>query len=171
MGPYQVLPLPASMDLGKMAMKGYSTFPRVQRLKPHHQTQFRVISKVRGGQVLPLCRYAPSIILQPQPTGLKVWVKPPEAQCTGIVTGLQSPNNVTIDEVPWHILDISCRIQLSDKDASPGNLRDGNELTLMPRSQKERHLTTSCESDFGDLNERKEKNIYNGCYLPYPGLS
>ena len=35
---YQVLPLPARVDLGAMAMKGYSTFLRAPALlKPHHQ--------------------------------------------------------------------------------------------------------------------------------------
>ena len=37
-GPYQVLPLRAREDLGAMAMKGYSAFPKVPALlEPHHQ--------------------------------------------------------------------------------------------------------------------------------------
>ena len=36
--PYQVLPLRARVDLGAMAMKGYSTFPKaLALLEPHHQ--------------------------------------------------------------------------------------------------------------------------------------
>ena len=31
-GPYQVLPLRARMDLGAMAMKGYSAFPKAPAL-------------------------------------------------------------------------------------------------------------------------------------------
>ena len=38
MGPYQVLPLRARMDLGAMAMKEYSTFPKAPALlEPHHE--------------------------------------------------------------------------------------------------------------------------------------
>ena len=37
-GPYQVLPLQARVDLGAMAMKGYSAFPKAPALmKPYHQ--------------------------------------------------------------------------------------------------------------------------------------
>ena len=36
--PYQVLPLRARVDLGAMAMKGYSAFPKAPALlEPHHQ--------------------------------------------------------------------------------------------------------------------------------------
>ena len=36
-GPYQVLPLRARVDLGAMAMKGYSVFPKaLALLEPHH---------------------------------------------------------------------------------------------------------------------------------------
>ena len=36
-GPYQVLPLRVKVDLGAMAMNGYSRFLKVSGLKPHHQ--------------------------------------------------------------------------------------------------------------------------------------
>ena len=36
--PYQVLPLQARVNLGAMAMKGYSAFSKSPRLKPQHQT-------------------------------------------------------------------------------------------------------------------------------------
>ena len=37
-GPYQVLPLRAGVDLGAMAMKEYSAFPKAPALlEPHHQ--------------------------------------------------------------------------------------------------------------------------------------
>ena len=37
-GPYQVLPLWAKVDLGAMAMKGYSAFPKAPAsLEPRHQ--------------------------------------------------------------------------------------------------------------------------------------
>ena len=37
-GPYQVLPLRDRVDLGAIAMKGYSAFPKAPAfLEPHHQ--------------------------------------------------------------------------------------------------------------------------------------
>ena len=44
MGPKQVLPLLIRVDLGVMAIKGYSTLPRSQELEPYYQMQFSVIS-------------------------------------------------------------------------------------------------------------------------------
>ena len=43
--------------------------------------------------------------------GEEVWVKPPNVKCTtlwgrGVVTGMQSKNNVIVDGVPRHILDL-----------------------------------------------------------------
>ena len=36
--PYQVLPFPVRVDLGVMAIKGYSAFPKAPALlEPHHQ--------------------------------------------------------------------------------------------------------------------------------------
>ena len=37
MGPNTVLILWVSINLGVMAIKGYSTFPKAPELKPHHQ--------------------------------------------------------------------------------------------------------------------------------------
>ena len=37
-GPYQMLPLRAKVELGAMAINGYSTFPKAPALlEPHHQ--------------------------------------------------------------------------------------------------------------------------------------
>ena len=44
-GPYHV-------DLEAIAMKGYSTFPKSPRIKPHHQIDLRQIQDTRWG-VLP----------------------------------------------------------------------------------------------------------------------
>ena len=38
-------PTPSRVDLGVMAMKGYSALPRSPELKPHHRMQFSVISR------------------------------------------------------------------------------------------------------------------------------
>ena len=48
--------------------------------------------------------------------GEKVWVKPPNAQCTtqwgrGVITDVQSPNNLSVDGMPWHILDLRRVVQ------------------------------------------------------------
>ena len=54
-GPYQVLLLQAKVDLGVMAMKRYSTFPKAPALlKAHYQMLFNVISRtlVRGRVLL-----------------------------------------------------------------------------------------------------------------------
>ena len=40
-----MLPLRVRVDLGVMAMKGYSTFPRALELEPHHQMQFNVMPR------------------------------------------------------------------------------------------------------------------------------
>ena len=58
--PGQELTLWIRMDLGVMAMKGYSTLPKLPELKPYHQMQFSVISRTPlffgGGEILSLCR-------------------------------------------------------------------------------------------------------------------
>ena len=46
----QVLPLRARVDLGAMAIKGYSAFPKVPRLlEPHHQTVYSHKQDTRWG--------------------------------------------------------------------------------------------------------------------------
>ena len=49
--------------------------------------------------------------------GDEVWVKPPNARCTtqwgkGRVTDIHSKNNVSIDGVPRHVLDIRRMVDL-----------------------------------------------------------
>ena len=52
----QVLTLRAKVDLWVMAMKTYTILSRSPEQEPHHQTQFRVISKIFPFlRVLPLC--------------------------------------------------------------------------------------------------------------------
>ena len=51
---YLVLPLRVRVDLGAMAMYGYSIFPKTPKHEPHYQMQFTVISQiVVGDGVLP----------------------------------------------------------------------------------------------------------------------
>ncbi|GAB1602697.1 hypothetical protein Ahia01_000549600 [Argonauta hians] len=54
--------------------------------------------------------------------GEEVWVKPPSVRCTsqwgrGIVTGVNSANNISVDGVPRHILDIR-RLFRQDNDVA-----------------------------------------------------
>ena len=50
MGPKQVLLLQVRVDLGVMAMKEYSTFPKAAELERHHQVRFSVISKILNAE-------------------------------------------------------------------------------------------------------------------------
>ena len=65
-----MLPLRARVDLGAMAMKGYSTFPKAPALQDLTIRFFSVISRtlvVGGG--LPLCRGAVSVFYSPSRLG------------------------------------------------------------------------------------------------------
>ena len=58
-GPYQVLPLRARVDLGAMAMKGYSAFPKAPALLEPSPSDCLVSYPGHSlGGVLPLCREA-----------------------------------------------------------------------------------------------------------------
>ena len=61
-----MLPLQARVDLGVMAMKGYSTFPKAPALLDLTIRLFSVISRTLvGGGVLPLCRGAVGVFYSP----------------------------------------------------------------------------------------------------------
>ena len=68
--PYQVLPRRATVDLGAMAIKGYSAFLKAPAsLEPRHQiVQCHIQDTRRGEGLTPLQRRS-QCILQPQPTG------------------------------------------------------------------------------------------------------
>ena len=75
MGPYQVLTLCVKVNLRLMAMKEYSTLPRVLKLEPHHLIQFSVITRTplfSGMDVLSLCREYSQTILSPTDKTLKI---------------------------------------------------------------------------------------------------
>ena len=81
--------------------------------------------------------------------GEEVWVKPPNARCTsqwgkGRVTGVNSRNNVMVDGVPRHILDVR-RVVSSSSDGSDDEQEEvevggaENESMVMPyRPRRER---------------------------------
>ena len=62
-GSYQVLPIRARVDLGAMAMKGYSAFTKAPALlEPHHQIVQCHLQDIRwGGCLTPLQRRSRSI--------------------------------------------------------------------------------------------------------------
>ena len=63
--PYQVLPLRVRMDLGAMAMKGHSAFPKSPTLlEPHHQIGL-CRNQDTMGLFLPLCTDAVGIFYSP----------------------------------------------------------------------------------------------------------
>ena len=65
----QVLTLRVRVDLGAMAVKEYSTFPKAPALlEPHHQIVLNYIQDTLWGSVTPLHRSSRGI-LQPQLTG------------------------------------------------------------------------------------------------------
>ena len=65
-----MLPRRARMDLGAMAMKGYSVFPKAPALlEPHHQIAYCHIQDTRCGEGLTPLQRNSRCILQPQPTG------------------------------------------------------------------------------------------------------
>ena len=65
-----MLPLLARLDLGAMAMKGYSAFPKAPALlEPHHQIVYCHIQDTRLGGVLPLCREAVGVFYSPSRLG------------------------------------------------------------------------------------------------------
>ena len=66
MGPYRVLPLGARVDLGAMAMNGYSALPKAPALQEPQQIQD---TRWFWGGVLPLCRDAVGVFCSPSQLG------------------------------------------------------------------------------------------------------
>ena len=67
-GPYGVVPLRARVDMGAMAIKGYSAFPKAPvLLETHHQKCD--IQYTRLGKSYPLCRGDISVFYSPSRLG------------------------------------------------------------------------------------------------------
>ncbi|GFR63209.1 Pol polyprotein [Elysia marginata] len=76
--------------------------------------------------------------------GDEVWVKPPSAKCTqqwtrGEVTGVNSKNNVEVDEMPRHALDIRPVISAEEVEIEP-ELSTEDEVIGRPCSQRQSRL-------------------------------
>lgn len=73
--------------------------------------------------------------------GDEVWVKPPNAKCTsqwgkGTVTDVHSQNNVSVDGMPRHILDIRRVVDSSTEDEGPV-APDGDEVVVTSGEDEE----------------------------------
>lgn len=71
--------------------------------------------------------------------GEEVWVKPPEAKCTtqwtkGVVTKVNSENNVEVDGMPRHILDVRAVMEQADEGERQG--LQGEEDRRFPQRQR-----------------------------------
>ena len=85
----------------------------------------------------------------PVKLGDEVWVKPPNARCTtkwrkGDITNINSSNNVSVDGMPRHVLDIRRIVQqVSSSEESSENEQqdesDGTELVLSPGRVRHRY--------------------------------
>ena len=99
-GPYQVLPLRARVDLGAMSMKRYSTFLKVPvLLESHHQSVYCHIQDTCRARVIPLQRCS-RCILQLQPTGPSTKKK--------ILNYCQYSLNLIYGPFSWFIFRSSC---------------------------------------------------------------
>ena len=68
-------------------------------------------------------------------------MKPPNTRCTtqwgrGVITYVQSPNNLCVDGMPRHILDLR-RVVHVDDDLSAGPEDNEDEPVAMQRPQRE----------------------------------
>lgn len=76
--------------------------------------------------------------------GDEIWVKPPNAKCTsqwgrGTVTEVHSRNNLSVDGMPRHILDVRRVVESSTDEVSDTERQETEENEVAPRrSQRER---------------------------------
>ena len=93
----------------------------------------------------------------PVKLGEEVWVKPPNARCTtrwrkGEITNVNSSNNVSVDGMPRHVLDIRRIVhqvssseessedeQQDESDGDGGCIGDGAELMFLPCGARHRY--------------------------------
>ena len=83
--------------------------------------------------------------------GDRVWVKPPDGLCTArwkevVVTGVTSANNVSVDGVPRHVLDVRRVIDGGDKEVRMAAADD----------QEEPHGVRGLRELFGGVGEGKQ---------------
>ena len=82
--------------------------------------------------------------------GEEVWVKPPNARCMtqlgrGVITDVQSPNNLSVDGMPRHILDLR-RVVHVDDDVSCQRAMKINQWQC-----KDRRENVLCQSGHGTM--------------------
>ena len=90
-------------------------------------------------------RYTSQEIDEQEPARIQigeVWVKPLNARCTtqwggGVITDVQSPNNLSVNGMPRHILDLRHVVHVDD-DVSAGPEGNEDEPVAMQRPKRER---------------------------------
>ena len=83
--------------------------------------------------------------------GEVVWVKLLNSRCTtqwgrGVITDVQSPNNLSVDGMPRHILDLR-RVVYVDDDVSAGPEGNEDEPVAMQRPKRERAVPIWAQDD------------------------
>ena len=73
--------------------------------------------------------------------GDEVWVKPPHARCTtqwgkGWVTGIHSKNNISVDGMPRHVLDVRLVMELGDSEDCGDEQEGGVVEAVRPRRER-----------------------------------
>ncbi|KAF2356794.1 hypothetical protein FHG87_012451 [Trinorchestia longiramus] len=73
--------------------------------------------------------------------GEEVWVKPPNANCTtqwgrGVVTGVTSSNNIEVDGVPRHVLDVRSVVPPLPRDEEARDERGGGLSSVQEKQMK-----------------------------------
>ena len=63
----------ATIQVRVIAIKGYPTFPKYQRLEPHHQMVYCCIQDNPWWRILPLCRDVACVFYSPSRLSRKAW--------------------------------------------------------------------------------------------------
>ena len=108
MGPYQVLPLQGSVNLGEMTINGYSAFPRLQHFWSHSIKLFRVISRTLVEGVLHLCKDAGVVFNSSSWLGQRTLVEGILPFCKDAVDVFYSPSRLGHRTVVGEVL-LQCR--------------------------------------------------------------
>ena len=90
--------------------------------------------------------------------GDEVWVKPPKTRCTdqwnkGFVTEITSQNNVMVDGMPRHILDIR-RVEVESSDGEEGDLQVADEEEV----ERMNNMNDGGEPEVPETPERGQRN-------------
>ena len=99
--------------------------------------------------------------------GEEVWVKPPDAKCTsqwkrGTVTDVHSPNNLSVDGIPRHVLDVRRVILPSESSEEDGSQEEVQEVEVVPRRSRRERRQPAWMQDYvagSDGEESDEEEV------------